>query len=244
VKPLLALHGFTGSPGNWSFLAENGLTYRAPVLVGHAGASDADQVTSFEGEVDRLANFARAGDPLHLVGYSLGARLALGIALRHPECVARLTLISVHPGLASEEERRVRRNADSVWVELLLDRGMQAFVDAWEAQPMWASQITLSGTARALRRAARLSHDAAGLARSLRVTGLGEMPGYAERLAELRMPVTLLAGDLDLKFSSLARSMTERIRHATIELVPGAGHDLLLEHPALVSEVVRRGNQT
>jgi 2-succinyl-6-hydroxy-2,4-cyclohexadiene-1-carboxylate synthase len=244
VTPVLALHGFTGSPDSWGFLAESALAVIAPGLVGHAGSTEAARVSSFEDEVERLSELAPPAEPVHLVGYSLGARLALGIALRHPERVARLTLISGHAGLASEDDRRARRAADAVWVELLLGRGVLAFVDAWETQPLWATQAALPESARARRRVARLSHDAAGLARSLRVTGLGEMPNYGNRLGELGMPVNVLAGELDDKFSSLARSMAERLRRPTLEVVPGAGHDLLLERPEFVTEVIRRGNQT
>ncbi len=241
---VLALHGFTGSPDSWAFLDEGTIAFDAPVLVGHAGASDTAQVNGFEDEVDRLAQLASAHEPVELVGYSLGARLALGITLRHPERVARLTLISGHPGLASDEERRARRAADSAWIELLLGRGVLAFVDAWETQPLWTTQSGLPESARSRRRAARLSHDAAGLARSLRVTGLAEMPNYFDRLAELALPVTVLAGQLDEKFSALARAMAARLRHPTLEIIPGAGHDLLLERPELITEVIRRGNQT
>ncbi|MEO6603357.1 MAG: alpha/beta fold hydrolase, partial [Polyangiaceae bacterium] len=207
MTTILALHGFTGSPHSWSFLGDSAVHVVAPALVGHAGARDATQLEGFEDEVDRIARFVAAGEPVHVVGYSLGARLALGLALRHPESVARLTLISGHPGLSSDVEQCARRAADLVWIELLISRGVRAFVDAWETQPLWATQTHLPDSARARRRAERLSHDALGLSRSLRVAGLGVMPNYGERLAELEMPVSVLAGELDLKFSALARSM-------------------------------------
>jgi 2-succinyl-6-hydroxy-2,4-cyclohexadiene-1-carboxylate synthase len=244
VTPLLALHGFTGSPDSWGFLSEGAIAFHAPALVGHARTNDAAQVTSFEDEVDRLARFIPAQESAHVVGYSLGARLALGMALRHPERVLRLTLISGHPGLTNEDERRARRAADGAWIELLLGRGVLAFVDAWEAQPLWTTQAELPEAQRRRHRALRLSHEAAGLARSLRLTGLAEMPDYSGRLAELGMPVSVLAGALDGKFSALARSMAERLRRPTLEIVAGAGHDLLQERPEFVTEVIRRGIQT
>lgn len=238
MTSLLALHGFTGSPDSWAFLGER---VSAPPLLGHVGAPDTDQITSFEGEVDRLAQLARGSERLHVVGYSLGARLALGMAVRHPARITRLTLISGHPGLASEEERRARLGADSVWIDVLLDHGLLAFVDAWEKQPLWATQAGVSAAALERRRAIRLSHDPRGLARSLRITGLGQMPSYWERLARLEMPVTILAGELDLKFSSLARAVCELTPHSTLEIMPGAGHDLLLERPERVAHVIQRG---
>jgi len=76
------------------------------------------------------------------------------------------------------------------------------------------------------------------------VTGLGEMPNYWPKLAELRVPVTLLAGALDSKFTALSERMAEQLPRAALELVPDAGHDLLLERPQLMTEVIRRGNPT
>jgi len=236
------LHGFTGSSKSWEFLADP--TALAPTLVGHAGARDeALAVDGFEAEVERLAALLPSTSAVHAVGYSLGARLALGLALRHPERVARLTLLSGHPGLESDAERAARRASDAAWCELLLREGLAAFVDAWQAQPLWASQATLAPRLLAHKRRERLSHNAEGLCRSLRLTGLAEMPNYRERLRELGMPVTLVAGELDPKFCDLARDMAGRLRHVQLEIVPGAGHDLLLERPEFVSELIQRGDR-
>jgi 2-succinyl-6-hydroxy-2,4-cyclohexadiene-1-carboxylate synthase len=241
---LLALHGFTGSPRSWDFLSDRKAVPRlVPALVGHAGSDAGNEVQTFDAEVDRLAAFTPEGG-VHLVGYSLGARLALSLALRHSARVKRLTLISCHPGLRTSAERAARRASDAAWSDILLTRGVAAFVAAWQAQPLWATQIQLPPAVRQRRQSERLSHSAQGLARSLRVTGLGEMTDYEPRLGELRMPVALLAGALDTKFSALARHMAERVPHARLEIVEGAGHDLLLERPELVTAVIRQGNQT
>ena len=183
----------------------------------------------------------------HAAPYSSTAieqRLALGLALRHPARVSRLTLISGHPGLESDAERVARRAADAKWCELLLDRGLPAFVDAWQAQPLWAARTQLDPATLDRKRSERLSHDPAGLARSLRVTGLAEMPNYRQQLAQLELPLTLCAGALDTKFRDLAEQMAKTVAHAELAIVDGAGHDLLLERPELITEVIRRGNQT
>jgi len=245
VSALLALHGFTGSPRSWDFLPDQPHEQRfVPALVGHLGCEGASAVGDFEAEVDRLARLCAHQSPLHVVGYSLGARLALGLALRHPARVSRLTLISAHPGLASDAERGERRAADERWCELLLTRGSRAFVDAWQAQALWATQARLDEATLQRKRNERLSHDPAGLARSLRVTGLGQMPNYREQLPQLTVPVTLCAGALDLKFRALAELMAKSVAHAELSIVDGAGHDLLLERPELITEVIRRGDQT
>ena len=238
----LCLHGFTGSPTSWDFLGEGARI--APALVGHSGANAGAEVRCFEDEVDRLAALAVGADALHVVGYSLGARLALGMALRQPRLVARLTLISAHPGLASESERAARRARDARWCELLETRGVPAFVDAWQAQPLWASQARLPDALRAKKKQERLSQTAPGLCRSLRVTGLAEMPNYGAALAELRIPTDVVAGALDHKFRDLAQILVQNIARARLEIAPDAGHDLLLERPDFITEVIRRGDET
>jgi 2-succinyl-6-hydroxy-2,4-cyclohexadiene-1-carboxylate synthase len=242
MTSLLALHGFTGSPKSWDFLGHRqALPMIVPALVGHVGSEAGSRIVDFEGEVDRLAALIPVSHTVHAVGYSLGARLALAMALRHPERVSKLTLLSGHPGLTSASERTARRAADAAWCDLLVSRGLRAFVDAWQAQPLWASQAALEAPVLREKRAERLSHSAPGLARSLRVTGLAEMPDYGARLSEIRVPVTLVAGQLDHKFSALARLMAERLARARLVLVTDAGHDLLLECPELIVEVIERG---
>ena len=244
MSALLALHGFTGSPRSWDFLPHQPTVRRfVPALVGHSGSAAGPDVVDFEAEVDRLARLSAEAEALHVVGYSLGARLALGLAIRHPARVSGLTLISGHPGLDSETERFARRAADERWCELLLTRGSLAFVDAWQAQPLWATQARLDPVLLSRKRSERLSHDPLGLARSLRVTGLAEMPDYRRGLAQLELPLTLIAGNLDAKFRKLAEQMASTVAHAELVIVDGAGHDLLLERPELISEVIRPENQ-
>lgn len=244
MTALLALHGFTGSPRSWDFLPDQPNVHRlAPALVGHLDSHADSSVLDFEAEVDRLARLSAEPSALHVVGYSLGARLALGLALRHPARVARLTLISGHPGLDSDAERSERRAADERWCELLLTRGSLAFVDAWQAQPLWNTQAGLDRATLDRKRAERLSHDPAGLARSLRVTGLGQMPSYRRHLMQIQVPLTIVAGGLDDKFRNLAQQMAKTVAHAELTIVDGAGHDLLLERPEFITEVIRRGNQ-
>lgn len=233
-EPLVLLHGFTGSAESWNGVLARLPTRAAlrPTLVGHGAR--AEGVRTFDDEVDRLAR-AMGPTPAHLAGYSLGARLALGIAVRHPERVSRLTLVGVHPGLASPAEREERRRSDRRWIELLETCGIDAFVDAWSAQPLFATERRLPETLREARRKERLAHDPKELARSLGITGLAEMPDFRPHLGEIRVPVTLMTGGLDEKFSALAEELSSLLPSARRTLAPEAGHDLLLERPDLVA---------
>jgi 2-succinyl-6-hydroxy-2,4-cyclohexadiene-1-carboxylate synthase len=239
VTPLVLLHGFTGSPASWDGVVQSlaGITPLSLPLVGH-GARDA-QVHTFADEVARLAA-ALPAEPVHLACYSLGARLALGVAIAHPRRVARLSLVSAQPGLADEAERTERRRADARWCALLEAQGIERFVDAWQAQPLFATQAALPPTLRARHRAERLRHDPDALARSLRAVGLAEMPDFTPHLATMTLPVTLLAGELDPKFLALGRALVARVPQGRLVVAPSAGHDLLLEAPDLVARELSR----
>lgn len=241
MPPLVTLHGFTGRPAQWEKAARSlGAPARHLSPLGHAPDPNATEanVRSWEDELTRLAGLLPT-EPVHLAGYSLGARLALGLALTFPARVARLTLVSGHTGLTTERERIERRASDARWCTLLETQGIEAFVNAWEAQPLFATQAALPEVERLAHRAARLAHDPRALARSLRATGLAEMPDYAPRLATLAVPVTLAAGELDAKFVGLGRAAAARLAQGRLVIAPNAGHDLLLERPDLVALVLR-----
>lgn len=238
MAPLVLLHGFTGSPASWDAVLAH-LPERAtlrPPLLGH-GAPPPEAQT-FSGEVARLAALLPK-EPVHLAGYSLGARLALSLALAHPERLCRLTLIGVHPGLPKTQERDARRESDAGFRRALVEDGIERFVDAWEAQPLFATQRGLPPALVAAHRSARLRHDPASLARSLHILGLAEMPDLRPGLARLALPVTLMAGELDEKFLGLARELARALPQAMLRAAPGAGHDLLLERPDLVAVELR-----
>jgi 2-succinyl-6-hydroxy-2,4-cyclohexadiene-1-carboxylate synthase len=234
----LLLHGFTGSTESWAGVLplENRRAVLAPALTGHDGHPGAPGVRSFEDEVDRLAALVRALGPrnTHVAGYSLGARVALGLLVRHRELFASAVLIGGHPGLESDRERALRVESDEQWCHLLEEQGLQAFVRAWQAQPLFATQARLPAEVLKKQESDRLSHDPRGLIHSLRCLGLGKMPNVRPALAGLELPVKLLVGSLDTKFCALARAMALVMPQATVIEVADAGHNLLLERPAAV----------
>ncbi|MBX3026354.1 2-succinyl-5-enolpyruvyl-6-hydroxy-3-cyclohexene-1-carboxylic-acid synthase [bacterium] len=244
--PLLLLHGFTGSGALWEEHARR-LAARfhvvAPDLLGH-GDSDAPADAAryaMRRAVDDLAALldALALERVHLLGYSLGGRLALAFAVEQPARVASLILEGASPGIADADERAARRAADAQLAERLERDGLPAFVDVWMAQPLFATQARLSPAARAAARAARLRQRPAGLAGALRGIGAGSQPSYWHRLHELAMPVLLLAGAHDARFQAIARAMRARIPQAVSRIVPDAGHTTHLENPAAFQRLVR-----
>jgi 2-succinyl-6-hydroxy-2,4-cyclohexadiene-1-carboxylate synthase len=210
-----------------------------PFLTGHGVPPAALESDGFEREVERLLEFAT--ERCVLAGYSLGARLALGLLVRAPDRFQAAVLVSGSPGLADAGEVGKRRERDAVWCQLLAQQGLSNFVDRWQAEPLFASQLGLSERARASERERRLGHTAAGLCHSLRVTGLAEMPNYWPALSRVTCPVAVLAGALDRKFCDIAASVVRKLPNGYFAEVPEAGHNLLLERPEAVASAIAEG---
>ncbi|MDF3065935.1 MAG: alpha/beta hydrolase fold protein [Polyangiaceae bacterium] len=233
----LCLHGFTGSPETFgAFQLPPGSL--APVLGGHLHTAVRGD---FEDEVERLAELAAEAGCDALFGYSLGGRFALGILARFPDRFRHALVASAQAGLVSAEERRARHEADQRWVDLLRERGLTAFVDAWQALPLWASQADLPEATKRAQREQRLRHAAPGLAASLLQHGLGEMPDLRPFLGRVRTRVDLLVGARDQKFVTLAQELSTLIPDARLSVAPDAGHNLLLERPALCESLLVEG---
>ncbi len=235
---LLLLHGFTGSIVTWADLAPR-LADRfdtvAVDLLGH-GASDAPPDPARYRMERCVADLVALLDALDLpraavLGYSMGGRVALHLALAAPARVGALVLESASPGILDAAERAARRASDAALADLLEREGIAAFVDRWERLPLWASQASLPREARARLRAQRLANRPEGLAGSLRGLGAGEMAPVHDRLGALGMPALLVAGALDGKYRALAESMAAAMPRARVAVVPGAGHAVHLERP-------------
>lgn len=245
--PLLLLHGFTGSGASWRGHFPALTPQRqviAPDLLGHGRTeAPADPARYAMGPcvADVIALLDQLGlGAVDVLGYSMGGRVALSVAAAHPARIRRLVLESASPGLATAEERAARRAADEALAARLEQEGLEAFVDAWERLPLFASQAQLPAPVRAAVRAQRLAHTPAGLANSLRGLGTGAQPALWDRLPDLRRPVLLVAGALDAKFVGLAQAMAARLPLAELRVIAQAGHTVHLEQPEAYAEAVLR----
>jgi 2-succinyl-6-hydroxy-2,4-cyclohexadiene-1-carboxylate synthase len=209
----------------------------APALLGHDRR--AGGMVTWQDEIGRLARMTPAGT--HLCGYSLGARVALGIAVAHPHLLSRLTLIGGHAGLnAAAAHARIR--SDEAWASLIEREGLARFAASWSDQPIFATQRGVDPELLAEQEQRRLAHHPEGLATALHVLGLGRMPDYWPRLPGLRLSVDLVCGELDTKFVGVAARMALELPAARVTVVPSAGHNLLLEAPKVVARVLDGGD--
>jgi 2-succinyl-6-hydroxy-2,4-cyclohexadiene-1-carboxylate synthase len=231
---VVLVHGFTQTLGSWGVVGER-LTERFEVvrvdLPGHGGSGSVS--VGFE---EAAGLVGEAGGVGAYVGYSLGGRLCLRLALDRPDLVRALVLIGGSPGIADPAGRAERREADEALARRIERDGVAAFLDAWLAGPLFA---TLPAEAAGWEE--RLANTPAGLASALRRLGSGTQEPLWDRLGQLRAPALLVAGELDPKFAGIAREMAAAIGPtARVAVVPGAGHAVHLERPdetaALVEE--------
>lgn len=239
----MLLHGYSGSARSMAGVArafEGEYETLVPDLPGH-GRSEALAGCSFEGAVDLLlAAIAATGhDRAHWLGYSMGARLALGCAVRRPGCIASLILVAGRAGIVDPEERAARRSEEQALALRIERDGVEAFVDEWMAQPLFATQRRLGPAFLAEARAERLANTARGLADSLRGVGLGAQPPLFDALCRVTAPTLCMAGTLDSKFVAAAHDLARRLPCAEVCEIAGAGHAVHLEQRAAFLDAVR-----
>jgi 2-succinyl-6-hydroxy-2,4-cyclohexadiene-1-carboxylate synthase len=237
--PLLLLHGFTGSTRSWGRFADILAAHYRLILVDLIGHG----ATAAPAEVARYTMPAVVYD-LHalcdclglaqtaVLGYSMGGRTALHFAAAEPARVSRLLLIGATAGLADPAERAARVHSDEALAARIESDGLAAFVDSWAAQPIFATQTqTLSPAELAAQRRQRLSGSAIGYANSLRGMGSGAQPSLWGRLSTLTMPVTLVAGEHDRKFCTIADNLAAELPDVRVRQIADAGHAAQLERP-------------
>ncbi|MEY4403172.1 MAG: 2-succinyl-6-hydroxy-2,4-cyclohexadiene-carboxylate synthase [Verrucomicrobiota bacterium] len=242
---LLACHGFTGEGADFDALRAvlpTGVELRAPDFPGHGSRHSLRASSDYTLAAHlRILDEAVQGapEPVTLLGYSMGGRIALHWALANPGKFRQLILVGASPGLAAEAERSERTYADAAVAHYLRAQGLQAFYKYWHNQPFFRTLLALPKTQLEPILARRHANDPEGLALSLEHVGTGRLPSVWERLPELTGPVDLVTGEHDPKFTEIARRMGERLPKARLSVLEGCGHAVHLERPSDLVQVLR-----
>ena len=230
---LVFVHGFTQTSMSWkpiaTTLAAGG--YEA-VIVDAPGHGESDTVRLDLTDAAALL-VEQCGRAVYL-GYSMGGRLCLHAAVADPDHVVALALISSSAGIEDDAARSERRMADEHLARRIEQIGVDAFLDEWLAQPLFADLELDAG-----QRAERSRNTASGLASSLRLAGAGAQHPRWTQLRQLTMPVLLMAGVRDHRYVAIAERMSAEIANATVRTVDGAGHAVHLQRPDQVVAELR-----
>lgn len=231
--PIVLVHGFTQTGRCWGVEAADLATDHEVLRVDAPGHGRSSDVRA--GLVEGARLLGDAGGRAVYVGYSMGARLCLHLAVTAPELVRGLVMIGGTPGVDDDAQRAARREQDRQTANRLRTEGLDTFLASWLDQPLFEHLPT---DRRFI--AERRANTVEGLASSLELAGTGSQSPLWDRLASLPMPVLAVAGALDTKFSEIAQRMAEAIGEgATLALLPDSGHAAHLEKPAELLAVLR-----
>jgi 2-succinyl-6-hydroxy-2,4-cyclohexadiene-1-carboxylate synthase len=235
-ETLVLLHGFSGTRRAWDGVVArlDSERYRplALDLPGHGEASAVAGPITFDSCVDAV--LAAAPERFTLCGYSLGGRVALHLALAAPDRVSRLVLVSCSAGIEDDAERAARRASDERLAAELESIPFEQFIEKWRTQPLFADDPADVGE-RA--REDQRRNDPFALAKVMRGLGTGEMTPLWDRLGELRMPRTFVAGERDAKFRAIGERIVGLMPDADFVVIPG-GHALALESPEELARAI------
>ena len=244
ITTVLLLHGFTGSHLTWNRLCdalEGDYFFVIPDLPGHGNSfSKAGMGVSqiSDALLDLLDDLGV--EKTALLGYSMGGRIALDFAMKYPDRLVCLILESTSPGIQDQNEREARKLKDETLAEEIERNGLTWFVDKWENQELFATQLDLDPYERQKIRNERLGNSASGLAASLQSAGTGSMRPLWSQLAELRTPVLLIVGEKDEKYSAAAKKMMGLMSDCMIKIIKNAGHATHLENHQEFEETVKQ----
>ena len=248
MTPVWFFHGFLGLPSMWRDVhrALGEPVAESTILPGHGPEPwFPPPPGGFFAAVDAIASSFPFSNPAIVVGYSMGARLALALALRHPHVVKSAVLVGVDPGIEDESERAARCAWEDEWATRASSLDAAAFADAWAALPIFESQTDLPEEKKTALRKQRTSHTPRGIAWAMRSLGTGRMPSLWNDLAASRTRVTLVTGSCDAKFTEKSRAICDRAKNARHVVADRAGHNVVLEAPEIVAraiEEIRKGS--
>lgn len=226
-----ALHGFGGDGLDFSMLRTHSLFKWSLVdLFGHGRSEKSINSSDFEvnAQVSLLMEHAK-GDVL--VGYSMGARLAIQAMVQYPGVWKALVLISGTAGLLSGREERLKW--DHALVSRLRNLSPEDFWKYWMNLPIIATQKRSNKDFLRAREERRASISLDVLAASVLGFGAGTMPSIWDRLSELSIPVLLIVGEEDQKYVGIAKKLKQHMSNASVQMavVEDAGHAPHFEQP-------------
>jgi 2-succinyl-6-hydroxy-2,4-cyclohexadiene-1-carboxylate synthase len=238
------LPGFMGGPRSVEALVHHlpdAFTVRVVTLPGHGDRPFMPTDATWPELMDAVASEVAprgAGANELLVGYSMGGRVALDLATRLEDAFTHVIAVSADLGLADAAARASRVAEDETRATEIERDGLEAFVDRWQALPLFASQARLPARTLDAQRRMRLANTEAGLAWALRHLGTGRMPDLRAPLGASSVAVTFAAGSLDAKFTKLAEEGARLAQRGDWAAFHDVGHNVPLEAPKRLAHLV------
>lgn len=232
----ILLHGFWGQPRDWNTVLQRlplGETVLTPDLYDVVGLAPVHTLEKWTENFWRWVDEHCGQEPLQLVGYSMGARLAVTAVMKHPERVKRALFLSGNP-LLEESEHASREIMEQEWTKKFLTLEWAELESAWQEQAIFGSSPSIE------RRKSPEMRELLGL--SLTRWSPRLHPFTAEDVKSLSNRMEWAFGALDQKYCDIAKSLQELPVQGQITLVAGCGHRLAIEAADFVCDWIVRKN--
>ena len=239
-KPLVCFHGFSESGSTWDGIGVDGYRLIRVDSMGHGRSARPTELRPYE--IRQMLKdihtvlYAVAGERYALLGYSMGARIALLYALEYPEEVTHLVLESGSVGIEEEGERQGRYVADRALAERIRARDITWFSETWAKLDIFKTQQSLPPKVQQQIQGRRLLNSPHALAFTLEGSGQGTMPYVGHRLGELPMPVCYISGELDAKYTAVGARYFDDVHR----IVPQVGHNVHVEAPEAYQQILKQ----
>ena len=244
-KTILFLHGFTGSASDWRDVVtkiDKRYNKIALDLIGHGKSSSPSSfnyytVESIVNQIEHVLHSLRLQEII-LCGYSFGGRIAMNFTIAKPEFIKGLILESASAGIKNEKERKERKTQDDELADFIEKNSLEDFASQWLNQELFGTLKRFSNERLKRMKEERTKNSKTGLANSLRGFGTGTMPYVGAEFIKLKMPVFLITGGLDDKFTRINQNLTKVMRTSKHKIISTAGHNTHLEEPKKFIEAV------
>jgi len=239
------LHGFLGSHADWMEVIEKlsdsyyCLAYDLP---GHGRSLEvATESYTVPGAARLIAEDLPRRSLVQptIIGYSMGGRIALYLALHHPEIAMGFVIESSSPGLLDPETAVARLHQDQQWAERWRTEPIDTVLQDWYRQPVFAG-LAEQGAVYDRMLARRRQNRGEHLARSMAGMSVGAQVPLWDALNALSRALLVLAGERDHKYRRVAKEMAARSARVETAVIARAGHNAHLEAPDAFVRALRQ----
>lgn len=237
------LHGFLGRWSEWKSIIKklgDDFGFIAIDLPGHGHSVNfTSGIYDFRIVAEAIIDILEQNKyfPCSLLGYSMGGRLALYLAVFYPQYFSHIIVESATPGLQTKHQIIKRKQWEQGIIQKLEELSVSQFIKEWYEAPMFLSLRKHKNFIKLIKQ--REQNDRRGLINALTNLGTGVMPNLWEKCAQIAMPLFYIVGEKDLKCNRIAKKINKKNPKSTIYTVENCGHNVHFENPDIFCDIVR-----
>ncbi|WNO09383.1 alpha/beta fold hydrolase [Teredinibacter sp. KSP-S5-2] len=215
---IVFLHGFLGDPTDWQYVAKHLTNQYYCLFVDLPSFEECSNIGDY---AERLFSSLPLKNPFHLIGYSLGSRIAMHWLQQNPAQLHRVVLEAGHPGLKNAEQKKQRETNDAIWQQRFEQEPLAVSLTQWYQQPVFSAADADTIKSKATRLEGRQTH----IGRLLKQTSLGNQQDLWPTLTRCDNPVLYVSGGLDTKYSDIGQQLAQYNSNIVHKCIEESGHN-------------------